>query len=241
VREKNTELAQGIPKFGRSQAISKSGRWRFFKKGADGKKTEKKVPTTKEGKPKTRKQLTPKFYEPYTRKTSATKKKKSKKVVIPKLRASITPGTVLIILAGRFRGRRVVFLNQLPTSGLLLVTGPYKLNGVPIRRINQAYVIATSTKVDLSKVTIPEDITDKTFARVKSEKAAEGTSKEEQFFNKQNKAPAVNQEWLAKRKENQKKVDTAILAAIKTVPELSSYLSSSFSLSKHEAPHKIVF
>lgn len=105
-----------------------------------------------------------------------------------KPRESLVPGTVLILLAGRFRGKRVVLLKTL-SQGLLLVTGPFKINGVPLRRVNSRYVIATKTKVDISgldSTTLEKVSGDAYFAREKkSEKKGE-----EAFF-KQGEKPEV--------------------------------------------------
>ena len=74
-----------------------------------------------------------------------------RKCKIPKashISSPLTPGQVVIILSGRFRGRRVVFLKKLENN-LILVTGPYKYNGVPLKRVNAAYVLPTNTKIKL--------------------------------------------------------------------------------------------
>jgi len=81
----------------------------------------------------------------------------------PKVRVSAAPGTVLILLAGRFRGKRVICLKTLK-SGLLCVTGPYKINGVPVKRVHHAYTLSTSTKVDLKGVKL-DSINDDTFKK----------------------------------------------------------------------------
>ena len=39
------------------------------------------------------------------------------------------------------------------------------MNGVPLRRVNQAYVIATKTKVDIGTLTIPAKLDDNYFRR----------------------------------------------------------------------------
>ncbi|KAI9473200.1 60S ribosomal protein L6 [Coemansia sp. RSA 1290] len=228
------QLAPGISRLSRSAVFSKRAAYKLPKRAPAAAATTETAPATTEYKPYIKNDLIDAVAPQPTKLTNAvvTKPKAVNKAQrAPKLRASITPGTVLILLAGRFRGRRVVFLKQL-SSGMLLVTGPYKFNGVPLRRVNQAYVIATSTKVDISGTTV--DITDKYFKR-ESQPKLKGT--EAEFFGEQ----AQKQEHPAQKIADQKKVDQAIVAAVAKVPFLASYLASSFSLSKGEAPHKLKF
>ncbi|KAF8335025.1 ribosomal protein L6e-domain-containing protein [Cantharellus anzutake] len=159
------------------------------------------------------------------------KPKRSKKT--PKLRASITPGTILILLAGRFRGKRVVFLKQLE-SGLLLITGPFKINGVPLRRVNQAYVIATSTKVEIDS-SITDKFTDAYFAKDPAKKQ----SAEEEFF--ENGKPKPKEPIPEAKAVDQKELDNVVVAAVNKQELLSKYLKSSWGLGKGEFPHKLVF
>ncbi|KAI4101930.1 MAG: hypothetical protein LQ339_004820 [Xanthoria mediterranea] len=165
-----------------------------------------------------------------------SKPKKVRKSIKPaRPRPSLAPGSVLILLAGRFRGKRVILLKHLP-QGVLLVTGPYKANGVPLRRVNARYVIATSVKVDLKG--IDEKVVEKVaeegyFTREKK------TDKvgEEAFF-KQGEKPQ-KKEVSSARASDQKAVDKTLLTNIKKEPMLLEYLRSSFSLRAGDRPHEM--
>jgi len=150
-----------------------------------------------------------------------------------KLKPGIAPGSILILVAGRHRGKRVVFLKQLE-SGLLLVTGPFKINGVPMRRVNQKYVLPTTTKLDIN-VSIPDRVDDKYFGRVEL-KAHEGQDQGEIFQAKKSTYSAS-----AERKEDQKAVDAGIIAAAKKIPQMVNYLGANFSLRNGQNPHNMVF
>ena len=129
-----------------------------------------------------------------------------------KLRASITPGTILILLAGHFKGKRVIFLKQLE-SGLLLVCGPYGVNGVPAKRVNQCYVIATSQKVDVAGVDCGK-FDDKYFKKPAKDRSKKS---EEDFF----KGEAEKKELPASYVADNKALDAAIAPKVQAVPHLA--------------------
>ncbi|XP_022852765.1 60S ribosomal protein L6-like [Olea europaea var. sylvestris] len=112
--------------------------------------------------------------------------------------------------------------------------GPFQINGVPVRRVNKAYVIATSTKVAVSEVNVNK-FDDEYFAKQVEKKKKKG---ETEFLEaeKEDKASLP-----AEKKDNQKAVDAALLKEIEAVPDLKSYLGARFSLKSGMKPHELIF
>merc|ERR1712180_102133 len=233
-------LTGGIPRYSRSQMYARAARYK--KKHVVVKKDRKRpaAMVKKEiggekngGKRLVRVRRLPRYYptEDLPRKLNSRKKPFSQHK--RKLRGSLTPGTVVILLRGPYKGKRVVFLKQL-WSGLLLINGPMKINGVPMRRINQIYVIATKTKVDISRVKIPKRVNDEYFRHKKLKKPR---NQEGEIFDTEKEKYTVSDE----RKEDQKAVDSQLVPIIKKVDHLKGYLQMPFYLSNKQYPHKMVF
>merc|ERR1712231_5622 len=250
----NKELKKsGVMRLSRGRMFHKRGLWHIAKwQKTNAKTAEQKAPKKatkvvkkevkgeKNGKTRTtRVNRFPKSYPTEDKARKLNVNKHAFKSHKHSLRSSITPGTVLILVAGRHAGKRVVFLKQL-ASGLLLVTGPFKLNGCPMRRINAKYVIATSTKLDTSKVNVAANLDDKFFNRVKAAKATKASQAGAEIFETKKETYSVNEE----RKTAQINVDNQLLAAIKADKErsmLRQYLKSRFALTNRVHPHKLKF
>merc|ERR1712184_189043 len=236
-------MGSGVYRFGKSKTYHKKAVYKFVKKttpkkAADTKPTfvEKPVKGDKNGgKRMVRVKRLRSDVPTYVRPGRGTSKQFFSKHA-RSLRPSLQEGTIAIVLAGAHKGKRVLVLKQL-ASGLVLITGPMKLNGCPMRRVNQIYLLATATEVDISAVALPETINDDYFKHAKAEKVkkAEGdifTSKKEEY------KPSEQ------RKADQDNVDKQMLEAIKKHPEaasLKSYFKATFMLSKGQYPHKMEF
>ena len=158
-------------------------------------------------------------------------RRQCKKPKASHISAPLTPGQVVIILSGRFRGRRVVYLKKLE-SNLLLVTGPYKYNGVPLKRVNAAYVLPTNTKLKINE-DVAKNVNDKVFDRVKIER-----KKEEDFFeDNEKKKGRITED----KKKLQNEVDTVVKKAVDEVPMMKEYLRNRFALKNGDKPHLMKF
>lgn len=153
-------------------------------------------------------------------------------------------GRVVILLTGPYRGRHAVVLKELE-SGLLLITGPHVISGLPLRRVHRRFVIATSTQLDLSKVKLPEQINDKYFAKPVVTAATRKAQKAEADQSQSIFTPRKQEYVLSEeRKKDQITVDKQVLTAIKAHPEsslMAKYLASHFYLKNRQYPHKMNF
>lgn len=243
---KNRELLPGLMRFSRARMFGRKAIYKKQKlakpnvkpvKAKAEKYVTKKVEGAKNGgERKVLLKKPAKSINAQNNKIKRNKKTQFNKNHVRRLRPTLTPGTVVIILVGPHKGKRVVFLKQL-ASGLLLVTGPFRYNGYPLRRINQNYVLATKTKLDLSAAKVPETLNDEYFRR--SKKSNRKTTEADIFSSKKQEYEVSEQ-----RKQDQKLVDGMIIDAVKKHEQkafLRDYLKTVFYLRKNEYPHNMVF
>lgn len=147
------------------------------------------------------------------------------------LRKSLVPGTIVIILTGKHQGSRGVFLKQME-SGLILVSGVKSINQVPLYRMDQQYVIATSTRIDVSSISLDE-CTDKVFAVPKK-------IKKDKFVSDENTMDVENSN-TDKIAALQERIGGQIETIVSGDALMKEYLGSMFELKRGQAPHKMRF
>ncbi|ELW71855.1 60S ribosomal protein L6 [Tupaia chinensis] len=156
----------------------------------------------------------------YSRKAMYKKKYSATKSRIEKKKEKVLATVTKRVGGDKNGGTREVKLRKMPR--------------VPPRRTHQKFVIATSTKIDISKGKIPNHLTD---AYVKKKKLRKPRHQEGEIFDTEKGKYEISEQ----HKADQKAVDSQILPKIKGVPQLQGYLRSMSALTNGVFPHKLVF
>jgi len=243
-KPRNYDLGSGVYRFSKSKMYHKKAKYKFVgKRVATAEKPKK--PTTiekqiggeKNGGTRIVRLKKGRNYFPTTKRPNRHPTKKSFHQHTRYTRKILEPGRICILLAGRHKGKRVILLKVLK-SGLLLVTGPFKVNGVPLRRVSQNFVIATKTRLNIRSVKVPDTLDDKYFRRLKAKKSKKG--EEGDIFATKKEGYKVSDV----RKTDQSVVDKAVIEAIKKRSDkglVIKYLKAMFGLKKTQYPHRIKF
>jgi len=156
-----------------------------------------------------------------------------------KLRKSITPGTIGIILKGPQKTRRVVFIKQVE-SGLMIVANP--VAGLEPTTVDSRYFLSTKVKLDISGVKVPEEMVHSHFHNKAERRKA---------YLKARRAGTVLGELELKpkgftdeQKAINKKLDDQLIPVIQKHADgavLENYMKAKFTLTHRDFPHRMVF
>jgi len=168
--------------------------------------------------------------------------KKELKLKQMRLRKSIQPGVIGIVLKGDQRAKRVVCLKQID-SGLLLVCNP--VGDVAPTTVYHQLFLATKMKIDVSGVKIPEEMTHEYFHNKRQErrdyrKALKKASVLGEDRPKMRKSP--EDKMTPERLAINKKLEDQLTPLITGHPEgetFVQYMKSLFSLGANDYPHRM--
>ena len=124
---------------------------------------------------------------------------------------NIQQGSILILLNKKFQGKKAILL-KMAHSNLCVITGPFSLNGISLRRINPRYVIPTGHKINIDKIELT-NLDDSYFLFLK---------KLQKSQNLHNKTRIISSHYL-----RQISIDKEILELLKKKYFFSYYLKTS--------------
>ncbi|KAM0671339.1 60S ribosomal protein L6 [Ordospora colligata] len=133
-------------------------------------------------------------------------KHKKRTAVKPRVsRSDLTSGMIVVVLEGVYAAKRVVYLKSLENN-LTLCVGPRSINGVGLFKIDERYLLATSTvlKIDVD-------------AKIDCENV---------FLAERDVYALPN----AGASSTEQKIDEQVMKAVKAVEYMKTYLSEQFEI-----------